>query len=110
MDAGVAQLDLCALARLDFEAPDLERFPCLRLAMQAADFGGGAAAVLNAANEIAVSAFLEGQIGFTAIAEVVERTLDGLPSSAPDDLEAVLDCDREARRFAQDAIKQGITA
>ncbi|HEX6550946.1 MAG TPA: 1-deoxy-D-xylulose-5-phosphate reductoisomerase, partial [Gammaproteobacteria bacterium] len=75
LDAGVEQLDLFALARLDFEAPDVERFPCLGLATQAAAAGGSAPVVLNAANEIAVAAFLGERIKFTAIAEVVERTL-----------------------------------
>ncbi len=78
MDSGVASLDLFAVARLDFQAPGLDRFPCLDLAIRAAEAGGTAPAVLNAANEVAVAAFLDGRIGFTAIAELVERTLDRL--------------------------------
>ena len=70
-----AQLDLAAIGRLDFEKPDLARFPCLALAYDALRAGGGAPAVLNAANEVAVAAFLDGRIGFTDIAEVVDGVL-----------------------------------
>lgn len=98
--AGVNQLDLFEVARLDFEAPDFARFPCLRLAYEALERGGSASAVLNAANEVAVAAFLDGRLKFTAIAAVVEQTLNALPSAAADSLEQVLDADREARAFA----------
>ncbi len=79
IESGVAGLDLLAQGRLDFEAPDLEAFPCLRLARQAMEAGGAAPAVLNAANEIAVSAFLQGQVGFLAIPALVEEALAALP-------------------------------
>ena len=104
LDAGVEQLDLFALARLDFEAPDVERFPCLGLATQAAAAGGSAPVVLNAANEIAVAAFLDERIKFTAIAEIVERTLEVAGTAGVNTLDEILDCDRRARRVAADAI------
>ncbi|HET7651022.1 MAG TPA: 1-deoxy-D-xylulose-5-phosphate reductoisomerase [Gammaproteobacteria bacterium] len=104
LDAGVEPLDLFALARMDFEAPDLERFPCLRLAMQAAATGGNAPVVLNAANEVAVAAFLEERIGFTAIAEVVDHALEQVRHAPMDTLDSVLACDSETRRIAMDAI------
>jgi 1-deoxy-D-xylulose-5-phosphate reductoisomerase len=104
LDAGVEPLDLFALARMDFEAPDLERFPCLRLAMQAAAMGGNAPVVLNAANEVAVAAFLEERIGFTAIGNIVEHALEHVGHAHMDTLDAVLACDRETRRIATHAI------
>lgn len=100
IDAAVNQLDLFEVARLDFEAPDFERFPCLRLAYEALQRGGTASAILNAANEVAVDAFLNGRLKFTAIAAVVEQTLNSLPSATADSLDQVLDADREARAFA----------
>ncbi len=100
IDAGVNQLDLFEVARLDFQAPDFERFPCLRLAYEALERGGTASAILNAANEVAVDAFLHGRLKFTAIAAVVEQTLSSLPSAAVVSLDQVLDADREAREFA----------
>lgn len=102
--AGVESLDLFAVAHLDFEAPDVENFPCLRLAMQAASENGSAAVVLNASNEIAVAAFLEERIRFTDIPAIVERTLEQSSGSNSDTLEAILDCDRSARRLASDAV------
>ncbi len=109
--SGVNPLDLFAVARLDFYEPDLERFPCLRLAYEAARAGGTAPAILNAANEIAVAAFLERRIPFTRIAAVVAQTLDALPTESLDGqgLEFLLEVDQRARaqaeRFVQD---QGI--
>jgi 1-deoxy-D-xylulose-5-phosphate reductoisomerase len=97
MDAGVAELDLFDIARLDFERADLVNFPCLQLASDAAAAGGDAAAILNAANEIAVQAFLDGRIGFTQIAEVVDNTLSGLELGEPDSLDAVQESDKKAR-------------
>ena len=79
IDAGVRALDLAQIATLQFEAPDLIRFPCLRLARAALAAGRSATAVLNAANEVAVDAFLEGAMGFLAIARTVEATLNALP-------------------------------
>ncbi|MCL2829352.1 MAG: 1-deoxy-D-xylulose-5-phosphate reductoisomerase [Betaproteobacteria bacterium] len=107
IDSGVAALDLFQLARLDFEAPDKERFPCLALAFRALELGGNAPALLNAANEIAVEAFLEGKIGFTEIARVVAATLaaDSLIAGAPlESLDEVLAADTAARRFAAEWI------
>jgi 1-deoxy-D-xylulose-5-phosphate reductoisomerase len=104
--AGVAPLDLFATARLDFEPPAPERFPCLRLAYRAAGEGGTAPVVLNAANEIAVAAFLDRRIGFTDIARVVEQTMDRLPAESVDlgGLEHVLSVDAEARRLAEQRV------
>ncbi len=99
--SGVAPLDLFEIARLDFEPPDLQRFPCLRLAFEAITEGGTAPAVLNAANEVAVARFLEGRLRFTAIAEVVERTLASYPHGAAEDLLELLDADARARVLAE---------
>ena len=101
MATPMAPLDLIQIGRLDFEAPDLERFPALRLAREALDAGGAAPAILNAANEIAVAAFLAGQIGFLEIAAIVADTLDGYRPAAPTTLEAVLAVDEEARSAAR---------
>ena len=98
--SGVESLDLVAAARLDFEAPDVERFPALRLAREAAESGGTAAAVLNAANEIAVAAFLAGRLGFTGIPELIERVLERHVNAAATTLEAVLGADDWARDAA----------
>jgi 1-deoxy-D-xylulose-5-phosphate reductoisomerase len=103
MASGVMPLDLFAVARLDFQPPDLVRFPCLRLAYEAAAAGGTAPAVLNAANEVAVAAFLERRIGFTDIARVVGETLAARPSVAIGEgqgVELLLEVDREARAVA----------
>ena len=94
------RLDLARLARLEFEAPDPERFPALRLARAALRVGGAAPAILSAANEIAVEAFLLLRIGFLDIARLVERTLQEIGDQAADSLEAVLYWDGEARRVA----------
>ena len=101
LEAGVESLDMLARGNLDFEPPDLETFPCLGLAMQAARAGGGAPVVLNAANEVAVSAFLEERLPFTGIAELVSAALDALPGGRADSLEAVLELDRRARDLSQ---------
>ena len=100
MPAPVKRLDLAQLGKLTFEPPDPERFPALRLARGALRQGGGAPTILNAANEAAVHAFLNREIGFRDIARVVERTLEILPDRALDDLDDVYDLDREARRVA----------
>ena len=101
IESGVAGLDLLAHGRLDFEAPDSEAFPCLRLAWQALEAGGTAPAVLNAVNEVAVSAFLQGRIGFLAIPALVEDVLAALPAAPAESLEALLAADAQARRFAE---------
>ncbi len=100
IDSGVAPLDLFAIARLDFQAPDEERFPCLRLARQAAEAGNSAPAMLNAANEVAVAAFLDGRVRYLEIASIIEEVLNLEPVVAVDDLEAVFTADAKARVLA----------
>ena len=102
------RLDLVKIARLDFEAPDPQRFPALRLAREALEAGGARPAILNAANEIAVSAFLKGRIGYLEIAAIVSDTLDRFDPAAPDTLDAVLDVDREARVLAEERVKERV--
>ncbi|HSN19014.1 MAG TPA: 1-deoxy-D-xylulose-5-phosphate reductoisomerase [Gammaproteobacteria bacterium] len=101
LEAGVAPLDILARESLDFEAPDLEAFPCLKLAMQAAEAREGAPVVLNAANEVAVAAFLAGRLSFTGIADLVAAALDELPDSRCGSLDEVLALDRRARDAAE---------
>ena len=105
IESGAGTLDLVAGASLVFEAPDLARFPCLSIAMDAARAGGRAAVVLNAANEIAVQAFLDGRIGFTRIAPTIARVLDALGCAEPESLEHVQAIDLEARAVAQRLLK-----
>lgn len=100
MQSGVESLDLFKIAHLDFEQPDLERFPCLRLARDAMRTGGTATAILNAANEVAVAAFLDRHIRFTDIAEVVESTLTGVTQHEVLSLDVVLGDDAIARQYA----------
>ncbi|MGT2470715.1 1-deoxy-D-xylulose-5-phosphate reductoisomerase [Paraburkholderia terrae] len=100
VDSGVAQLDLAQIAQLSFEKPDYTRFPCLALAMKALAEGGVASAALNAANEIAVEAFLTRRIGFMAIAQVVDAVLNALPNREASSLADVVDADAAARRAA----------
>ena len=104
ISSGVASLDLFQVARLDFEAPDLERFPCLALAYRAIEASGTAPAILNAANEVAVDAFLTGRIGFTRIATLIEDVLAKMPIDHDPDLEHLLAVDAEARRIAEQSI------
>lgn len=105
MDAGVAQLDLAAIASLQFEKPDLQRFPCLQLAFDSLRGGGDRSAVLNAANEVAVAAFLQQQIRFDQIAQLVDATLQRMPPQSLASLEQVLAIDAEARCIATDEIR-----
>lgn len=100
IDSGVAPLDLFAIARLDFQAPDEERFPCLRLARQAAEAGNSAPAMLNAANEVAVAAFLDERVRYLEIASIIEEVLNLEPVVAVDDLDAVFTADAKARLLA----------
>ena len=104
VDLGIAPLDLAAVGELTFQALDLEAFPCLRLAGEAARAGGTAPCVLNAANEIAVHAFLEGRLGFLEIAEVIERTLAELPGEPVRAFESLYEADRQARSLAHSAV------
>lgn len=100
-----AQLDLAAIGELTFRAPDEKRFPATKLARQAAQAGGGIPAVLNAANEIAVDAFLNGRIGFTRIAAMVEEVLGRYAPPPPATLGDVYDVDAQARRAARDLME-----
>ena len=99
-----ARLDLAAVGSLTFEAPDFERFPALRLAWDALRAGGAAPCILNAANEIAVAAFIAGQVGFLDIAAIVGETLDRLPAGPCGSLDEVIALDGAARRTATDAV------
>jgi 1-deoxy-D-xylulose-5-phosphate reductoisomerase len=108
--SGVGGLDLLAHGRLDFEPPDLETFPCLRLAYAALEAGGSAPAVLNAANETAVSAFLQGRIGFLSIPALVEDALQRMPHADAASLDALLAADAAARATTLDAIARKVTA
>jgi 1-deoxy-D-xylulose-5-phosphate reductoisomerase len=100
MESGARRLDLGAVGSLSFERPDHQRFPCLPLAYQALRAGGTAPALLNAANEVAVAAFLDGRLRFTAIAQVIEETLQRVPAGPAEALEAVIEADRRARAAA----------
>ncbi len=101
LPSGVPPLDLFAVGRLDFFPPHLARFPCLGLAIEAARAGGTAPAVLNAANEVAVAAFLEGRIPFLDIPRLVGAVLEQVPAAAVTDLEGLLEVDRRARVVAE---------
>jgi len=103
-DSGAEPLDLFGVRQLDFEPPDFERFPCLRLAYEAVRGGGTEPAILNAANEIAVAAFLEGRLRFPAIPDTIAHCMDAIPAGAADSIEAVLEADRTARAVAHDYI------
>lgn len=105
IETGVAPLDLAAVGRLDFDAADRARFPCLALAEQAMRAGGAAPIVLNAANEVAVAAFLADGLPFTAISALVADVLDSESSNRPVGLEAVLDVDKKARFAAEKFVK-----
>jgi len=100
MDATLAPLDLVSLSKLTFEAPDPVRFPSLRLAREALWAGGNAPTTLNAANEVAVEGFLGGRIGFLEIANIVEKTLNKIPSQPMSSLDEVVEFDGAARQEA----------
>ena len=102
--------DVAALGQLDFEPPDLQRFPCLRLAYRAAEVGGAACIALNAADEVAVTAFLEGCIPFTDIPRTIERVLDATPDAHPSTIQEVLQLDEEARRVARNVLAEAAPA
>ena len=106
IDSGVVPLDLFKVATMNFVAPDFERFPCLALAYQALRAAGTAPAVLNAANEVAVAAFLDKQISFLSIPRVIGAVLDALPVNTVGCLDDVLGADAEARRTAQRQIQK----
>jgi 1-deoxy-D-xylulose-5-phosphate reductoisomerase len=100
IEAGVRAMDLVRVGSLEFEAPDLERFPCLALAFEALRRGGTAPALLNAANEVAVAAFLDRRMPFTAIPAMIRHVLETLEPGRGETLEEVLEADRAARRAA----------
>ncbi|MEZ5846315.1 MAG: 1-deoxy-D-xylulose-5-phosphate reductoisomerase [Geminicoccaceae bacterium] len=104
LEVGTTRLDLAAIGSLDFEAPDTGRFPALRLAREALNAGGTAPILFNAANEVAVAAFLERRIGFLDIVSIVETALERVDSRALTSLEEVLAYDRSARRHAQESV------
>ena len=106
--SGVASLNLFDIARLDFEAPDLGRFPCLRLAFESVAAGGVAPAVLNAANEVAVASFLERKIAFTDIARINEATLQQITSGDAASLAGLMAADAQARAAAEHLIANGV--
>ncbi|MCO7513550.1 1-deoxy-D-xylulose-5-phosphate reductoisomerase [Pseudomonas guariconensis] len=106
IDSGVAPLDLFAIARLDFQAPDEQRFPCLRLARQAAEAGNSAPAVLNAANEVAVEAFLQRRIRFPEIAGMIEQVLDQESVVPLPSLDAVFAADQRARELSREWLRR----
>lgn len=105
IDSGVEPLDLIQVSQLNFEKADENRFPCLRLARHAITQGGTSMTILNAANEIAVEAFLQHQIGFNRIAELIEQTMNHVPFSQADSLQQIMSDDQTARHF----VKQQIT-
>lgn len=99
-DSGAEPLDLFQVKRLDFDPPDFDRFRCLHLAYEAARVGGTVPAILNAANEVAVAAFLERQLPFTAIPELIEHCLNTVSYQSAETLDTVLEADRQARATA----------
>jgi 1-deoxy-D-xylulose-5-phosphate reductoisomerase len=103
--AGVAPLNLTQLSSLSFTEPNFAQFPCLSLAFAAAKSGGTSPAVLNAANEVAVAAFLEARLPYLSILKVVEHCLNALPSAPADSLEAILGADAQARQAANQFIR-----
>ena len=99
-------IDFTNILKLDFQPPDEGRFPCLRLAREALDAGGAAPAAFNAANEVAVDAFIERKIGFLQIPKIIESTLKQIPSTHPENLQEVLDADQVARNLAKSCIEE----
>jgi 1-deoxy-D-xylulose-5-phosphate reductoisomerase len=105
-ESGAEPLDLFKVRQLNFEEPDFERFPNLRLAYEAVRAGGTVPAVLNAANEVAVASFLDSQIRFTAIPSIIEHCMSTVPAAAADSIAAVLAADQEARRVAREFVRK----
>jgi 1-deoxy-D-xylulose-5-phosphate reductoisomerase len=103
--APVARIDLTAIGRLDFQAPDLERFPCLRLAYRALEAGPSHAVVLNAANEVAVASYLDEKISFVSIPRVIEQTMDAHTTESVTTLPSVREVDRWARHYSQNVAR-----
>lgn len=105
IESGVEKLDFFSISKLEFEQPDYERFPCLRLAEESIRKGGTAPAILNAANEVAVASFLDNELKFTDIAYIVEQTLSNLTSRPADSLTEILEDDLSARKEAKQLIQ-----
>ena len=104
IDSGTEPLDIFNVAKLEFEKPDLQRFPCLDLCYQAMATGGSASIALNAANEVAVAAFLQRKIAFTAIAGTIAAVLDEITITETSTLEDILAADQSAREMARSLI------
>lgn len=107
IESGVAPLDLFSIGRLDFRAPDFERFPCLQLAYAALKAGGTAPAILNAANEVGVAAFLQRRLSFLAIPRLIDAVFDAVAAGSANELADVLAADSAARRFAESLLTKG---
>jgi 1-deoxy-D-xylulose-5-phosphate reductoisomerase len=103
-ESGAKPLDIFDVRRMDFEEPNLQRFPCLRLAYKAINAGGTMPTVLNAANEIAVEAFLDRRVKFTDIPVIIERCMDTIAVAVADSLAVILDHDQQARTVAKQII------
>jgi 1-deoxy-D-xylulose-5-phosphate reductoisomerase len=108
LSSGVKPLDLISVARLDFEAPDMDRFPCLRLAREALEEGGTATAILNAANEVAVASFLRERIAFMDIPKVISNTMEKVESQVADSLDTILEVDKLARKVAENILAKQV--
>lgn len=108
MTSGVARLNLFDIARLDFEVVDFQKFPCLQLAYDAMLAGGTSSTILNAANEIAVQAFLDGNLAFTKIPKIIETTLSKLTGRVATSLDIILEDDKQARNLATQIVNQNI--
>ncbi|MCW9047888.1 MAG: 1-deoxy-D-xylulose-5-phosphate reductoisomerase [Gammaproteobacteria bacterium] len=106
MLSGVEPLDIFEVARLDFEKPDFERFPCLAMAYEALNEGGTSTTILNAANEIAVDAFLNKKLSFTNISKVIEKTLENTTKVEADSLQTILQADSDARHVSSDWVNK----
>jgi 1-deoxy-D-xylulose-5-phosphate reductoisomerase len=104
--APVPKIDWAQTRSWDFSAPDLDRFPALRLAYECLEAGGSATCTLNAADEVAVEAFLSGQIGFMGIPRLVEETLAAVPNRRPDTIGDILAVDRESRAVARELLER----
>ncbi|RDH85262.1 MAG: 1-deoxy-D-xylulose-5-phosphate reductoisomerase [endosymbiont of Galathealinum brachiosum] len=104
--SGVEPLDIFDVAKLEFEKPDFKRFPCLAMAYEALNEGGTSTTILNAANEIAVDAFLNKKLSFTNISRVIEKTLENITKIDADNLQIILQADSDARQVSEDWVKQ----